>query len=178
MQLSKELTKGRSNPDNKPETRGRYAKFSTAYMIGELMAGKTVPQFAALVGCSDAAIYQRLRENGISIKSIQGFKARKADLMAWKQGQIVDAMSPDKIEAASLRDQATALNILNNIERLERGQSTANLAMADISAELGDLEAEERRLRSALLGSPADASDCPQPAGTTPSNIPPGGSQD
>jgi hypothetical protein len=130
-------------------------------IIAELQAGKTAKQIADSCGTTTQAIYSRCARAGFSVVAVRSYMARKADLFAWKQQQIIEGMTPDKIQAASLRDQATAFNVLLNAERLERGQSTSNVSFADMSRELDELDAEEARLRNLLLEKPVAKSKPP-----------------
>lgn len=117
-----------------------------AVIVAELKAGKTARQIAQTYGLAPASVGQRINKAGISLVGIRAYKAHRADLALAKQSQILEAMSPDKIEKASLRDQATTINILHNMERLDRGQSTENVAYHSIASELTDIEAEIARL--------------------------------
>jgi len=115
-------------------------------VIADLKAGKTTRQVAKLYGVTPQAVRNCCYRHGFSIAALNSFKEAKADLLAWKQSQIVEAMSPEKIETASLRDQATALNIINNVEKLERGQATSNINIHAVNQDLESVEAEIVRL--------------------------------
>ena len=64
--------------------------------------------------------------------------------------QLLDKMTVDKMEAASLRDQATTLNILGNAEKIERGQATKIVDVNIMTNQLAELDKEELRLRAML----------------------------
>ena len=87
---------------------------------------------------------------GLDWRRLKAFKESKAEILNLKQMQLLEKMTPEKMEAASLRDQATTLNILNNAERVERGQATKITDIRILSDKLSELDAEELRLRKLL----------------------------
>jgi len=127
-------------------------------IIADSQAGKSIKQMAAAYGCTEQAIRSKCKKHGFSSVQLRSFKERRADIFAWKQSQLIEAMSKEKISGASLRDQATTFNILHNAERLERGQSTQNLDFNSLGAALSELEVEEARLKAELarLGAGAE----------------------
>lgn len=138
-------------PERKrPGGRSKAKELPISLLIAEYKAGKTTKQIARQYGYTTTGIEQKCRRYGFNIRTLRAYQAQKADLLAFKQSQIMEAMGPDKIAAASLRDQATAFNILHNAERLERGQSTANVDFHALSMQLSELEAEELKLKKAL----------------------------
>lgn len=135
-------------------------------LLDLLKTGLSVSAIARRLQIDRRTVDKRITELGIEPKHIRAFCEQKADLLAAKQGQIINAMTPDKIEAASLRDQATAFNVLSNAERLERGQSTANINVHLLKGEIDELEKLEKqikadlfRLTSGQIGEEVKASD-------------------
>lgn len=120
---------------------------STATLIAHLQAGLTPAEIGGLYGCQPSTVTQRLNREGLSLVDLKNWKRTRADLLSFKQMQILEAMSREKMLGASLRDQATALASLSNAERLERGQSTANVDINEVSTRLADLTATENALR-------------------------------
>lgn len=127
-------------------------KLPMSIIIAEMKAGKTPKQIAETYGYTPAGIRQRLNRNGFSIHALKTYKEHRADIFAHIQSQVMGGMTEDKIKAASLRDLAVAANNLHGMERLERGQATANVNIATLSTELADIE-EQIRL---LEGNPVD----------------------
>jgi IS30 family transposase len=123
-------------------------------VICDLKAGKTVKQIADTLGVTRTAIERCCQRHGFSLKALNSFKEQKADLLAWKQSQIIQAMTPEKIKDASLRDQATTFNVLQNAERLERGQATANINLHSLNASLEEIDAEIERLSAITEATP------------------------
>lgn len=141
-----------SENNHVPAKPGRAPKIPIALLIAEFKSGKTAVQIANQYGVTPETVWGMCRKHGFSVKSLQAYKAQKADLLAFRQSQLLEAMSPEKIMGASLRDQATTFNILHNAERLERGQSTNNLSWAGLTDELGDVDAQIVLLEAKIKG--------------------------
>lgn len=118
-------------------------------MLSYLQAGLTAADIARIHGCASSSVYGAIRRYGIDITALRTFKGRRADTLAHIQMLVTDAM-PGKVENTSLRDLATTFNILHNAERLERGQSTANVALGDVSGQLSELDATIAKLEAQL----------------------------
>jgi hypothetical protein len=70
--------------------------------------------------------------NGVDFKTgqctaLDEFKTNRADILMLKQVSALRHMSEDKFKKASARDLAVVMGILHDHERLERGESTANM---------------------------------------------------
>ena len=61
--------------------------------------------------------------------ALENFKKNRADILAEKQRMIVEAITPEVIQKASLGTLALAKCQLYDKERLERGLSTGNLSV-------------------------------------------------
>lgn len=118
-----------------------------ATVMAHLQAGLTPEQIAKVYSVSESGVRDFLSRNHISLMALKNWKRNNADLLALKQAQIVEAMTDEKIGGASLRDQAGALASLNNVERLARGQSTQNIDILEVTAQLEDLTATENEIR-------------------------------
>ena len=137
---------------SKPKVK-RPTKIPLALVIAELKSGKTVKQIATTYDVTPETVWGMMRRQGFSIRSLQAYQATKADLLAFRQSQVLEAMDHEKITQASLRDQATTFNILHNAERLERGQSTNNINVASLNMELAEVERQIEELESKMKGS-------------------------
>lgn len=93
----------------------------------------TYKQIGELLGCSDANICKRLAPFRESLDNLGSFKENRADLLAVYQREILKQLTPDHIKKARLTEITTAFGTLYDKERLERGQSTENIAYADLS---------------------------------------------
>lgn len=132
--------------------RGGQRKPIPAQVLLELLkSGMSISAIARRLCIARTTVDRRIIELGIEPKHIRAFCEQKADLLAARQSQIINAMTPAKIEAASLRDQATTFSILANTERLERGQSTANINVHLLRGEIDGLDKLERQLKADLF---------------------------
>lgn len=111
----------------------------------------SMTQASAILGCSKANLIARLSRANISWGSmaptLDRYKARRADLLAHKGMTVLAALSEDKVTEMTGLQLATAYGILYDKERLERGQSTANVAYQDLTQSLSEIEAEIARLQ-------------------------------
>lgn len=114
-------------------------------------AGFTQSAMADQLGVSHDIVHEAFKRYGLDWSRLKAYKDTKSDVLALKQMQLLEKMTPEKMEEASLRDQATTLNILNNVEKIERGQATKITDIRILSNQLETLDKEEKRLR-ALLG--------------------------
>ena len=104
-------------------------------------AGLSYRNAARLAGVSKDTAVKYLRQWGLDKVNVEQFRASRADIMAGVQAEIGKAMfgvvsqlTKEEIAAldarqkgALLRDLATSCGIAYDKERLEKGQSTANI---------------------------------------------------
>jgi hypothetical protein len=88
-----------------------------------------------LVGLSKTAICLMFQRNGVNYETgefvaLTEFKDHRADLFALKQLEMLSNINEDKLKKASARDLTVAIGILHDHERLERGESTANIDLS------------------------------------------------
>ena len=157
--------------DNLPDKRRKMP--SVATVIANLQAGMTVPEIAKLYAVTESSVRTFCSRHSLSLVDLRNWKRTRADLLSIKQMQIVERMTPEKMEGASLRDQAGALASLNNIERLERGQSTANIDIQEVTERLEELTTAENALR-AKMGKPLIPVDFSEAPGEAPGDPPVG----
>ena len=69
-----------------------------------------------------------LAKYGIDKAELDMFVENRVDIVRSKQQQILDALTPDKLEKAAARDLMVGYGILLDKDRLESGQSTSNVA--------------------------------------------------
>lgn len=96
----------------------------------------TPPQIADAVHCGRQLVHQVLQRYGIEANTLESFKEHRADILAGKQEAILNSIDTDAIKGMPVGQRIMSLGILYDKERLERGQSTANVASihADIAA--------------------------------------------
>ena len=88
---------------------------------------KTV-ELAKLNGVDHSAIVRLFQRHGIDRQRVDDYKGNRADFMAGMQEKLLSAITQEDLEKASLRDKVISMGVLFDKERLERGQSTVNLA--------------------------------------------------
>ena len=106
--------------------------------------GLTTREIAELLGCSHSNIVQRLKDLSEDITTLDQYKTHRADILAFTGRRMVnvflgltDAEQKEVVKRRGMVDYG----ILYDKERLERGQSTQNLANihADIEAIRGSI---------------------------------------
>ena len=112
-------------------------------------------EIAELVGRTKQTVHKRLQPYVEDINNLQSFKDHRADILAVHQARLLNSLTPDAIKECSPYQRVGMFGILYDKERIERGMSTQNIAYADYSAKLSDLEKEEMELRK-LLGTQGD----------------------
>lgn len=90
--------------------------------------GLTYKEIGELTGASKQAVHQAIAPLLGDRKEIDAFKENRADIFAGKQKELLLALDADRLQKMSGRDLVIATGVLFDKERLERGQSTVNLA--------------------------------------------------
>ena len=110
-------------------------KFIPISTIIELMEvkGLNQSQTAKVLGCSKPNISNRLKQLDYVPGYLKSFKDNRADVLSALQAQIVKHITPEKLQKASAYQLTGMMSLLHNQERLERGQSTENIAYADMA---------------------------------------------
>jgi len=85
-------------------------------------------EIARTVDCNKSLVTYVLRRYGIQANSLDSFKSMRADIMAGYGEKILKSINLTDIKKARLGEKTLAFAQLYDKERLERGQSTANLA--------------------------------------------------
>ena len=114
-------------------------------LLSHLQAGWSPADIARHYGCASASVYAAVKRNGIDIRAFRAWKERKPDILSFVQSKAIEA-AVKKIPKTGFRDLVTGFGVLQNAERLERGQSTANLSLATLTASLAELETIEADL--------------------------------
>lgn len=89
--------------------------------------GLSHSQIARVVGCTPSNITKRLQLVDDPIL-IEDFKSARADVLAYQQRRVLNHITDDKLKAASAYQLVGMFSLLHERERLERGQSTQNIA--------------------------------------------------
>ncbi|HAM58413.1 MAG TPA: hypothetical protein DCQ64_24560 [Candidatus Rokubacteria bacterium] len=96
------------------------------------LEGQTLPEIAQRLGVSVQAVSKRLRGiwQRIDAQQDKAFQEYRPQILrAAQRAMLVDIFNPEKRAKASTGNAAYALRQLHDIERLETGQSTANVAL-------------------------------------------------
>jgi hypothetical protein len=98
--------------------------------------GKSTRQIAKILGDIDHSTVARRLKHLTPRKTTEIYKEQRANVLAELQRKILNTCNYDAIKQMAPRDRVTAMAILYDKERLERGESTANIASihADIAA--------------------------------------------
>lgn len=111
--------------------------------ILELKAKKlTQNEIAKVLGCARSNISQRLSE----IEGLPEWKRSRADILALKQREILQYMTPNKLKDAQLGSLSLAFCQLYDKERIETGKSTQNVAYLNVNPELAEVRAKLKAL--------------------------------
>jgi len=131
-------------PANSPGTPGHRQASKSKHtpikrIVNQLALGAKPSQVAKSVNVSRQAISQILKRYGIERNLVESFKENRADIFAGIQETVAHSLTEADIKDASLRDRTVLLGVLFDKERLERGQSTQNIAtiMASTVIEAG-----------------------------------------
>lgn len=142
-------------------TRSKYAPKGIAvediYALKLANPTLSLSQAGKILGCGHANIIDHLNRNGTSWDEIgpglKRYKENRADILCLRGKNLLLNLTPEKQSEMTGLQLATAYGILYDKERLERGQSTANVAYNDLTRSLADIEAEIARLEGHPGGS-------------------------
>jgi exopolyphosphatase/pppGpp-phosphohydrolase len=88
----------------------------------------TTRQLGTLMDTTHSAIVHAFKRYGLDRERIESFKVNRADIMAGLQETVAASFTEEDIKKASVRDRTILFGTLYDKERLERGQSTQNVA--------------------------------------------------
>lgn len=114
------------------------------------IGGMTYKEIAEIEGVTKQAICKQISNLIPNKSALDTYKQNRADILAGKQIEILQALTPDKIKDASALQLVTSMGILTDKERLERGQSTQNIesVVTEMHGELAKLI----KLRASIAG--------------------------
>ncbi|WP_347275417.1 hypothetical protein [Candidatus Kuenenia sp.] len=119
-------------------------------LVNKLTYGEIAKRF----GCHKSAVHGALSRFTKILKEpgeIEAYSKYKADLLNSAELTMLEkVMDTETIEKASLNNAAYAFAQLHNAGRLERGKSTSNVDMRQLTMSLQELQEEQRRLEKEL----------------------------
>ena len=112
------------------------------------LKGVSLEDIGKLFGVTKQAVHHKLKPYvDTDDINVEIWKKRKADILAGKQAAVLSLLTQDDIKKASPKDKVVMFGILNDKERLERGQSTSNVSVLFRVAE----EAEKIQQEGVIL---------------------------
>lgn len=128
-------------------------KLGQAKLRKLLDAGIQSPSaIAEISGCAPATASQAISRYIKDVKALEDYKKNRADILAEKQREVLAALCPADIKKASGKDKAMIYGIFYDKERLERGESTSNLA--GIVKVLRAADSEPKTHKSSVFDAP------------------------
>ena len=97
--------------------------------------GLSSPAIGKLLGCTPANIRARLKKYDISMKGIAEYRKNRPERYTKLHRDLMEEISPERISDMDTRDIIRAVKTVQEAERLERGESTANIAHAQVPVE-------------------------------------------
>lgn len=118
----------RDAPATVPEKRAKNTPITNLLDQVSRNPNLTTRELGKLNGIDHSAVVRLFQRHGIERERTEEYKGNRADFLAGLQEKIVSRITDEDIQKASLRDKVIAAATLYDKERLERGQSTVNLA--------------------------------------------------
>ena len=106
---------------------------------------------ARILGCSKQNINKLIQRYFPELQALRGYKKHRGDILASFQAKILSKIDNAIIDKANLRDKITAMAILYDKERLERGQSTQNISVRQLVDKYKTIEQAEAEILSELI---------------------------
>uniref|UniRef100_A0A6M3J291 Putative DNA binding, helix-turn-helix domain containing protein n=1 Tax=viral metagenome TaxID=1070528 RepID=A0A6M3J291_9ZZZZ len=102
--------------------------------------GLTYEEIGTLLGCNKSNIAYHLEKLGLNgeLEDLEAWKKHKADILALKQREILKTLNLTELKKIPPGSRVVSFGILYDKERLERGQSTENLAVDTLLRDLDD----------------------------------------
>lgn len=119
-----------SNPNNPtPGKRAKNTPITTLLDQVSRNPNLSTRELGKLNGIDHSAVIRLFQRHGIERERIEDYKGNRADFLAGLQEKLLQAITTEDLEKASLRDKVISAGVLYDKERLERGQSTANVSL-------------------------------------------------
>ena len=107
-------------------------------------------QAADRIGCDKSNITKRLQDYGYKHGDLEAFKKRDAEKYTIRRYKINKHLTDEKLEKMSAYQLVGMDNITLQQERLIMGESTSNIAYADMTGKLSEIQAKRKALEAEL----------------------------
>ena len=115
--------------DIKPNPHPCAPKYVDVYYILELAnKGLAGTEIAKIIGISKQAVNYHIKKHRTAIKGLKYYKSNRADILALKGKELLESLTPQEIKKMPPGSRVNSFGILYDKERLERDQSTQNIA--------------------------------------------------
>ena len=119
------------------------------------LKGMTYPDIARIMGVTKQAVHKALKPLAAILdktEHLPAYQANKADIIDNLQAEMArQLVDPVKIQKATLGNVAYAMRQLNDIGRLERDLSTSNVAYADLTKTIDEIDNEISTIQGTVL---------------------------
>ena len=119
------------------------------------LKGMTYPDIAKIMGVTKQAVHKALLPLAnilAKTEHLPAYQANKADIIDNLQAEMArNLVDPEKIKKATLGNVAYAMRQLNDIGRLERDLSTSNVAYADLTKTIDEIDNEISTIQGTSL---------------------------
>lgn len=119
-----------------------------------LKKGLTYTEIGEYFGVCRQTVHARLKKFSNMIMEagqLEAYRTNKADVLESVEAQLLSDLSDTgRREKASLNNVAYALGQVSSMTRLEKGQSTSNVAYLDMASSLEEIQAQRLQLEEAL----------------------------
>jgi len=116
--------------------------------------GLSYNEIAQFFHCSKQAVEQALKRfSALLLKpgEVAAYREKKGEILESVEARLLhELVDKGRVEKASLNNVAYTLGVVGNMTRLEKGQSTSNVAYKDLTSSLDELNQERKQLQEAL----------------------------
>ena len=109
--------------------------------------GNSYSEIGQILGCTKQNVELRLRPFKAEIEALQSFKEQRADVLAVYQQKLLNSLTDSDIKRMPPGSRLTGFGILYDKERLERGQSTDNIAVEALIEDLHNTQEQLDKIR-------------------------------
>ena len=126
--------------------------------------GNSYTEIGKILGCSKQNVELRLRPFKAEIEALESYKEQRADVLAVYQQKILNSLTDSDIKSIPPGSRLTGFGILYDKERLERGQSSENIAIDAVHESYQDNKARHDKAvaRLAELKAMRDGKEVPE----------------